>query len=563
MPAPSVFAAWFDTLKQCELGGMIGLAAAALAAPARLAAAVARAFCRALDAVADRPVLAVALPGLLSFAGAALAGLLLRYPEPEIHDEFSYLLAGDTFAHGRLANPPHPMWRHFESFHVIQQPTYQSKYPPAQGTFLALGQRATGDPIAGVWLSTALAMSAFAWMFRGWLPARWAAWGSLLVLLRVGVTSYWAQAYWGGAVAALGGALVWGAYPRLRSSPNVRDSLWLALGLAVLSNARPFEGLVVSLPVAAALAWQFARTAARAAWLARVAAPVALVLAADAAWILAYNRAVTGSATTMPYFVHAEQYAQISQWVFGKRRPAPAYRHAEMREYYEGQELPFHERQQTAGGFLAELPRKIVGSADVPYAGLMLLPVVFAAGVWRRRRTRLAIAGFGAALAAAATLTIFIPHYGAPATPCGFLLVVQGLRHLHAARLGARRFGRLAAVGATATAVGLLAYLLWLHSALGAWGHVRAHVQQTIEDLPGKHLVVVRYGPPPGHLVHNEWVYNGADIDGARVVWARDMGDDGNRELIAYFLAQGRKIWLMEVANDAELPEPRPYPGLK
>ncbi|MEK7467325.1 MAG: hypothetical protein AAB074_07925 [Planctomycetota bacterium] len=562
---PGVFQTWFDTLKQIEVGAILSFAAAGAAVPARLALRLARAFACALGAIADRPVLAIGLPGLLSFAGAALAGLLLRYPEPEIHDEWSYLLQADTFAQGRLTNPPHPMWKHFESFHINQQPTYQSKYPPAQGMFLALGQRATGDPIVGVWLATALAMSAFAWMFRGWLPPKWAAWGSLIVLLRVGMTSYWAQAYWGGAVAALGGALVYGAYPRLRSGPRVRDALWLAAGLVILSNSRPFEGVVVSLPVAIGLAWHFVRgrSLPKSAWLIRVAAPVALVLAADAAWIMTYNKAVTGSATTMPYFVHAKTYARISQWIFGKRNEPQPYRHEVMRQYYEEEELPYYERQQHASVLLVEIPWKIVRAADIPYSGLMILPLAFAVGVWRRRRTRIAIAGFSAALAAGSTLTVFLSHYGAPATACGFLLVMQGLRHLNALRLRGRPSGRFAALGVTVMVAGMCVYLLWLHSVIGIWGQARAHVQQQFEQLPGDHLVVVRYAPPPLHLCHMEWVYNRADIDGARVVWARDMGVEANRELIGYFLARGRIIWLMEVRDDAELPEPRPYPGLK
>src|ERR1700757_1343847 len=181
--------------------------------------------------LARRRVLAVGFTFVLALGIRASLIPLLGIPLPDWNDEYSHLLAANTFASGRLTNPTHPMWIHFESFQIIQQPTYMSMYAPGQALVMAAGIVVGGHPWIGIWVITALMCATLCWMLQAWFPPTWAFFGAMLAVLRFATFSYWMNSYWCPALAAVGGALLLGAIPRLRNRPRVWHGFLVGLAL--------------------------------------------------------------------------------------------------------------------------------------------------------------------------------------------------------------------------------------------------------------------------------------------------------------------------------------------
>lgn len=272
--------------------------------------------------------------------GCVLVALILHEPIPRVHDEFSYTVMADTFSHGHVANTPPPLPEFFDTFHVLMHPVYASKYFPAQGIFLAIGEKLTGHPAVGLWLSSTLACAASVWMLQAWISPDWAPLGGILMAMQYGLFSYWSQSYWGGMAAALGGALFFGAFCRLCDSCSWQNSLWLAVGLVILANSRPLEGALAAVPATILLVRRIRKDRRwnEAGFWPKLVLPCLAVLVLGAFAMGYYNRAITGSAIKPPYMLHEQQYQETPQFIFLPMRPRLTYSSVVVQYYYDVQE---------------------------------------------------------------------------------------------------------------------------------------------------------------------------------------------------------------------------------
>jgi hypothetical protein len=469
---------------------------------------------------------------LLAVLPIALRLLLLPLhpvPSPDIYDEFSHLLVADTLRHFHFANPPHPFSRFFETFFILQEPTYSSIYPIGQGLTLAIGRAIFGTPWAGVLLATGAFCSLCYWMLRGWVTPGWALLGGALAVMEFGPLNQWTNNYWGGAVSSTAGCLVFGALPRLKDG-KLRDSLLLGLGLAIHLLARPFESIFLVLAVVLYLGFnprQYVKPAL-------IVLPAILI-------ILLQNHQVTGSWRTLPYTLSQEQYGvpavltfQVTPVVHRELTPQQALDY-KMQSNFRGP------GPETFEKFLTRLEYRVRY-----YRFYFLPPLYLAALAFLTMLRSYRYVWIALTLTLFALGTNFFPafqfHYVA-ACVCLFILV---------SLLGLQRISRLKGGSEAARILILLCvahFAFWytVHifdsqdlRAFETWNSInhqnperRIAVNRQLAGIPGQLLVFVAYYP--NHIFQEEWVFNEAAIDEARIVFARDLGPAENEKLRQYY----------------------------
>jgi hypothetical protein len=488
-----------------------------------------------LETPARRHLVCGAIVLSLSLIVNAAIALHNGIPQPRVQDEFSYLLAADTFTHGRLTNPTPPFPEHFEAPHVLVHPTYMSKYPPGEGIALAIGQIMNGQPIIGVWLSSAAAAAAIYWMLLAFFPSTWALLGGIIAAIHPQMLA-WSQTYWGGSVAVLGAALLIGAWARLMSQRAISSAIILGIGLVILANSRPYEGLILCIvPMLVLLTRNLRR------WI----LPLFAVLFPAAIAMGYYNARITGHALRMPFMEYSAQYDIYPKFWFLPMHPSPKYSSQAIAQIHIDYERGDYNRLRSFTGLFAISAQRLCQLLSMftrPW--FILFPPFVAAVFWahdaKLKWLWITLAFFFLGLCAE---NWFLPDYAAPIAPVMILLILAGWRQLW---IWSRptRFISAALICAWIVATGIWA------AAPAPADSLRFGRQDLIAQYPqlqtGRHLIFVKYGP--GHLLHDEWVYNSADLENARIIWARRLGKPADEPVMRYF--RDRQDWLLEVGKD-------------
>jgi hypothetical protein len=397
--------------------------------------------------------------------------------------------------------------------------------------------------------------------------------GGVFVFLRFGLSSYWVNSYWGGAVAAAAGAMVLGAFPRIVHHQRPRDSVVLGVGAAILANSRPLEGFIFCLPVAIALVvWLSSRASPGFSVTGpRLVLPALCVLALTAVFIGYYNWRVTGHTLLFPHVLNEHQQGNNPLFAWQQRNP-PLHYANEQFDYFFNDWI----RTRYAPTWASWIHRSWEGITawwQLFLGGVLSIPFLTFPWLVRDRRIRPLLVQFCLSAAGLLAVVFMAPHYAAPLVATVFALLIEALRHLRRWHFFGRPLGvalsRVIVLAVLANTSDFVAQTFGnTHAARpqtnnddadddAAWTLARALIARQLEATPGLHLAIVRYGPD--HIVDNEWVYNAAAIDSSKIVWAREIPGQDMQPLLTYF--RNRTVWLVEA--DTSPPRLQPYPAPK
>jgi hypothetical protein len=278
-----------------------------------------------------------------------------------------------------------------------------------------------------------------------------------------------------------------------------------------------------------------------------------------------YNSQVTGHPLRMPYIVHEASYAMAPFLLWQSPRPVPEYRH-EILRFHHFRGLAHHATQHTLRGLAEATVEKIKmswkfyqGSRGIRLG--LTLPLILLPWLWKNAWMRFAMLVCAFVVVGLLMETWGNAHYAAPITALVCLLTISTFRQIHSWRRHASFNGRLVAWTLLIAVLGSFVGddLRYLQDNSTKLFNDRPIVMKQLGGGNDRHLVIVPQGPL--HSNYNkrlqEWVYNEADIDRAKVVWARELAPSQNRQLLEYF--KDRKAWLLTHSETNSVPQLVPY----
>jgi len=493
-----------------------------------------------------KQVIAFLILYILSFN---LIFFIAQKPVASIYDEQSYIFQAQTFLEGRLVNPTPPHWEHFQTFFIVPEPYFVSKFPPGQALFMAFGKLISGEFIVGIWIIFILACIATYWMLLVYVKPHWAFLGALGVASNGHLLLEWSNSYWGGALAMLGGALVFGAIKRIVDSDLrvVLNSSFLALGAVILAYSRPFEGLISSatliIPVIyGRLFFNYKPKVL----LTKIILPASIILILGLGFLLYYNNTITGSYTKLPYSLYQSRYETARSFLFQKPHESPEGIPFQMSKFHDNELKRYLSRRSSIMGFLKGVSEKLFMFGRYYINIIYLLPFLFFVfspkGFWQKYSLGVLLI----LLACNFVTTWNETYYIAPITVLFIYMIISGFR---LASFRKWNFYQ--------STINTIIVIILLHPFIG----VAAHLKRDRSDFAiikkehiarlnlnsKKDLVIVHYAQE--HKSNNEFVYNEPDIENADVIWARDLGVIKNKELVDYF--KERNIWYFYPDQDS------------